>query len=296
MTVRAGDAVRRHARTLATAARNLSRHRASTLAAALAFRALLALAPLLVIAVALLSHVLGAGSARAEALIATREALGPRAAALAADWIDSARRAGVAASAIGAALFLYGAARLLTQVDVALDVIFSSDALPCAPPPRRRLRVVVRERLLGILLTIGAGAWIAAALAARTALVALWPRTIHGLRGGELLLSWLSLALGLAVVYKVLPPRRLRWPQVLGGAALTAVLFVIAARLLELWFTRFQVAIGYASAGGVIVVLMFLYALSLCFLLGAEMTAVVASASPRRLSSARAADPVRRSG
>src|SRR5688572_18890602 len=67
------------------------RHRGDTLGAALAFQTLLALAPLLVVAVAVLAFALGEGAARAQALLAVRHALGGNGARLVESWLDTAR-------------------------------------------------------------------------------------------------------------------------------------------------------------------------------------------------------------
>jgi membrane protein len=258
------------------AVKRFVRHRGDTLGAALAFKTLLALAPLLVVAVAVLAHVVGEGAARTEALGAVHQAIGARGVEIVGGWLDVARETSTIATFVGTALFVAGASRLVDGIDVALEVIF--DEPPAAEPEtlawRHQLWANVRDRAIHLAITLGLGLWIAGSLAARVALTSLWPKSWGwNLELAQLVLSFGSLVFALAAMYRVLPHRRLAWTDVLFGAIVTASLQTVGLWLLELWFTRAAVGAGYGATGAVVAILVFLYLSSQVFILGAELSA-----------------------
>jgi membrane protein len=82
------------------------------------------------------------------------------------------------------------------------------------------------------------------------------------------------IALLFAIIYKLMPNKRLYWRDVLLGAAGTALLFEAGQALISLYLARFPVANIYGAAGGVIVLLVWAYYSAQIFLLGAEFTKV----------------------
>jgi membrane protein len=79
----------------------------------------------------------------------------------------------------------------------------------------------------------------------------------------------------MAVMYRILPRRRLAWTDVLFGATVTAALQTVGISLLELWFTRASVGAGYGATGSIVAILVFLYASAQVFVFGAELSAVL---------------------
>ena len=256
------------------AGRHFGRHRCESLGAALAFKTLLALAPLLVVAVAVLGFVVGHGEAGVAAADTARQAFGPRAGELVSQWLRSARSFGTAATAIGIVLLLWGSSRLVAQLDFALRIVFDpEDSHPGRPAGRAALRKAL-SRLASIGWTLLLGAWIAVSILSRKALTYVLPH--HPVLGpARTLLSIASLTIAVAVAYKMLPSRALPWRKALQGAAITASLVTLGFWLLELWFTRVKVGIGYGATGGLVVFLLWVYATSQIFLFGAEVSAAV---------------------
>jgi membrane protein len=258
------------------AVKRFNRHRGDSLGAALAYNTLLALAPLLVIAVAVLAHVIGAGAARTQTLAAVRQAVGPKGVEIVANWLDVARSMSSIATAIGTGLFIFGASRFVDGLDVALDVVFEEPTLgePESVPWKHEVLHFVRDRAVHVAVSLGLGLWIAASLAARVTMEAWWPASLGaGLTVAKFLLSFTSLVLALAVLYRVLPPRKMNWTDVLFGAIVTAALQTAGAWLLGLWFTRASVGAGYGATGTVVAILVFLYLSAQVFVLGAELSA-----------------------
>lgn len=256
------------------AGRHFGRHRCESLGAALAFKTLLAFTPLLVVAVAVLGFVLGDGEAGAAVADTARQAFGPRAGELVSRWLRSARSFGTAATAIGIVLLLWGSSRLVAQLDVALRVVFDPEEGQAARPAGQAVLRKLLSRLAAIGWTLLLGAWIAASILSRKALVYVLPH--HPiLPTARTLLSIASLTIAVAVAYKMLPARALPWRKALQGAAITASLVTLGSWLLELWFTRVRVGVGYGATGGLVVFLLWLYVAAQIFLFGAEVSAAV---------------------
>jgi membrane protein len=259
---------------IADAARHFARHRCESLGSALAFKTLLAVTPLLVVAVAVLGFVLGDGEAAKAAIDTVRQAIGPHAGEIVKRWLASARTFGTAATAIGIVLVLWGSSRLVAQLDFALHIVFDLEDAPAAHPVAQAVMKKVLSRLAGVGWTLLLGAWIAASILGRLALVYVTPD--HAILGlARTILGVASLTLAVAVAYKMLPSRGLSIRQALEGAAITSGLLTLGTWFLELWFRHVRVGSGYGAAGGLVVFLLWLYAAAQLFLFGAEVSAAL---------------------
>jgi hypothetical protein len=80
-----------------------------------------------------------------------------------------------------------------------------------------------------------------------------------------------------AAIYKVLPDRDLTWRDVAVGAAVTGLLFTIGKALIGLYLGSSSMASSYGAAGGLLIMLVWIYYSAQIFLVGAEFTKVYAS-------------------
>ena len=76
-------------------------------------------------------------------------------------------------------------------------------------------------------------------------------------------------------IYKVLPDRSLQWNDVIVGAVITSVLFIETTNCLYIGSSA--IASSYGAAGGLIVLLLWVYYSVQIFLFGAEFTKVYAN-------------------
>ena len=86
------------------------------------------------------------------------------------------------------------------------------------------------------------------------------------------IVSFLLIAVLFGAIYKVLPDRKLEWRDVRVGAIATATLFTIGKSLIGWYIGSSAVASTYGAAGGLLVMLLWVYYSSEIFLLGAEFT------------------------
>jgi membrane protein len=121
-------------------------------------------------------------------------------------------------------------------------------------------------------------------LAVSAASTAFAERVNAALPFGGILVSVLNILVSLALisflfaaVFKVLPDSDLQWRDVSVGAVITAILFVAGKSLIGWYIGSSAVASTYGAAGGLIVLLLWVYYTSQIFLFGAELARAYAS-------------------
>jgi membrane protein len=91
------------------------------------------------------------------------------------------------------------------------------------------------------------------------------------------------LYLVVALLYRWLPSRHLPRREILPGAAVTVVLWVVLASLFSFYLqTLARFSVTYGSLGGIVLTLMFFYLSALIFVFGAEV-----NSARRRTEAAR---------
>src|SRR5262245_21465882 len=244
------------------------------LGAALAYYGVFAIAPMIVITLAVASMVLGEDAATGRLVAQLRQTATP----LVAEPISETRchvhltRSGWLATLIGAGVLLFGVAGLFTQLQSALDTIWE-----VKPKPGLGIWASLRMRLMSFLLVGVVGALLLASLAAATALAAVSGYLPAAeLPGGFTLLETLNWALSLglltlmfALTYKLLPDVVIGWRVVWVGAITTAVLFTLGNYAIGLYLGRTSAASAYGAAGSLVVVLLWVYYSSQVMLFGA---------------------------
>lgn len=264
-----------------------ARHRSDLVAAGLSFRAILSVAPLLLVAQALLGWWLGGARAREAVLAPVQSALGDRSAAALAGWLDAALRYSATATVVGVALFVIGATRFVIALDDALDVVFEL-------PPRRQLawQTRVRDWVLTQLKAFGVTLGLVVGLGLALGLAAVATSSLHQVGAARWLVEGVQWALGaltlggaLALVYRTLPGVPMSAHDVVIAAAFGTVLLLGATVLLRFYFAVVDVGAAYGATAAVFVALLWLFYSAEAFVLGAELAA--SSRAHRRLATPR---------
>jgi len=249
----------------------------STRAAALAFYSALSFAPLLVLLLWVVTSL--EPSWQRELVQSLQRLVGPRASDAVTLVLDNARqRPGVGswAGLIGLAVTLLGASAVFAQLQGAINRVWNLE-----PRPGGAIRDWLRARMmaLGLLLSL---AFLMVVSFAASALIAVF------VRGDTLIWQALEALIALAIfsavfaaIFKVVPDALIGWPDALVGAGLTAVLFAVGKFGIGLYLSHSDVGGAYGSAGGVVVLLVWVYYSALILLLGAELTQSVAQVRGR---------------
>ncbi|PQJ09145.1 ribonuclease BN [Flavipsychrobacter stenotrophus] len=86
------------------------------------------------------------------------------------------------------------------------------------------------------------------------------------------LLTLTVVSLMFAVIFRVLPDAQIKWKDVIAGAVITAVLFMLGKFGISIYISKSNVGSTYGAAGSLVVLLLWVYYSSLILYFGAEFT------------------------
>jgi membrane protein len=256
---------------------------AQRLGASLAFFTLLSLAPLLVVIVAVGAAAFGHRAAEGQLAWEIGDLVGPAGAQSIQELIRGAYKpqAGLVATILSLLTLIFGATSVTVELHEALNIIWHVPVK--AGNFSSRITDFVKERLLSLLLVLGAGfvlvvsliwsAWIAA-MGRFFGSVLSVPEPILHLVG--FVVSFIAITLVFAAIYKFVPDVQLDWGDVIVGACFSALVFVIGKQLLALYLGKVGLASAYGAAGSLVTVLVWVYYSAQLFFLGAEFTRIYA--------------------
>ena len=248
-----------------------------TRAAALAFYSALSFAPLLVLLLWVVASL--RPEWQAQLVDGLNGLVGSRASDAVKLVIENAKQrpsVGSMAGLIGLGVTLVGASAVFAQLQGALNRVWSLQPRPKSTKGAVLDWLRARLHALGLLLSL---AFLLVISFSASALIAVFVR--GGTTGWQLLEILVSLVVFVAVfgaIYKVLPDAIIEWRDAMVGATLTALLFAVGKFAIAIYLDRSTVGGPYGPAGGVVVLLVWVYYSALILLLGAELTEAVAEA------------------
>lgn len=250
----------------------------SRLGAALAFYTTIAVAPMLVLSIALAGFFFDSKDAARDRVLREIEHLAGAQAGAAVEAVQSPEKkpGGRFATITSAATLLFGAFGVFHHLQDALNAIWH------VPPPKQmHWARVVLKRLFSVTMVLVTGFLLLVSLLASAFLGWVSEHTIGQLRlhplvlqGVDILLSTTVITLLLAVIFRLLPDTRVRWRHVWLGAAFTAVFFTIGKAALGVYLAQASVASAYGAAGSLIILLLWCYYAAQIIFFGAEFTRV----------------------
>jgi|ERR1051326_4601257 membrane protein len=252
--------------------------RAPRLGAALAYYTVFALAPGLLLITAVTGFLLGQEAAEAQIVGQVQELLGFSGALAIQAAIESAREAAgnLAATTFGVVTLLFALWGVFGELQDALNTIWG-----VTTRPGRGVIGAIKTRFWSVTMVVGIGFLLLVSLAASAWLSAIGkfvfrdlPLPAGVMETSNALLSFAIITGMFAVIYKFLPDVKLGWPNVLTGAAVTALLFTIGKALIGLYLGRGAVVSVYGAAGSFIVILLWVYYSAQIVFFGAEFTKV----------------------
>jgi membrane protein len=257
-----------------------SRHQAPKLGAALAYYTVLALAPLVVVVVAVVGLVYGEQAAQGDLMRQIQDLVGRDGAQAIQTVIANAYKpaSGILATVLGLITLFLGASGVFVELRDSLNKIWE------APPhPAGGIWPAIRERFLsfGMVLAIGFLLLVSLVLsagiaAAGTFLKGLLPIPAWVLHAVNSTLSLVVFTLLFAMIYRFLPDVRITWRDTFLGAAFTSVLFTVGKLMIGIYLGKAGVASAYGAAGSLVIVLVWVYYSAQVFFFGAEFTHIYA--------------------
>lgn len=249
------------------------------LAAALAYYTVFSLAPLLLIVIAIAGSVFGEEAARGEIVGQIQGLVGREGAEAVQVMLQNTQKpdsGGTVATVLGVITLLFGASGVFGQLQDALNTIWDVE-----PKPGQGIRNFIQTRLLSFAMVVVIGFLLLVSLVISAVLAvvgnffgALFPNFMIGGQFLNFAISFGSITLLFASIYKFLPDVHVPWKNLWIGAGVTAFLFTIGKFVIGLYLGNSGVTSTYGAAGSLVVILIWVFYSAQILLLGAEFTQV----------------------
>jgi membrane protein len=276
---------------LARSVAGWSKHNAPRMGAALAYYTLLSLMPLLLVLISVAGLVFGSRAGESRVMEQVQFLIGYQRAQIIEALLKGAqnRADGLLATIVGTLVLIFGATGVLVELREALNNIW--DVPVSQLDTLQEVRRMVKQRLwslvlvLGIVIALTVSLLFSASVSALGTLTAVLPAPeflLHLLNG---LFSFIANTIVFAAIYKFVPDMPLKWRDVILGAAVTSLLFVLGNLLLGLYLGKASFSSTYGAASSTVALAIWVYYSSQIFFLGAEFTKVFAEtygSRPRR--------------
>ncbi len=209
--------------------------------------------------------------------------VGPAAAVQIQEIIKNASlsREGNVTALIGFITLLIGATGVFAEIQDTINFIWN-----LKPKPKKNWLKVLVNRLLSFSVVVSLGFLLLVSLMVTAVVEALSDRlhevfpsaTVTLVYIVNLLITFGITTLLFAIIFKVLPDALIKWRDVLTGAMVTAILFMIGKLGITYYVGSSNMGTSYGAAGSLVVILLWIYYSSLILYYGAEFTKAYAAA------------------
>lgn len=262
---------------LIAAYRERKNHHTWLLASALAYTAMLSLAPLLLVILGIAGIFYQQEALHSEVLGTINQLVGPEAAALIREALDAGQKNihGYIAAIVGTIIAIVGAIRIFYQLQQSANIIWE---VPRADgfSHKTLLRYIVIFLVIGLTSILVIISTLASAiLTSQSALIA----SVIGessvvLKVAQALVSFSLLVLLFSLLYKILPETRIRWKHVWFAGLFTALLFNVGKYGMAWYLAIGSFGSIYGAAGSFIALMIWMFFAARIFLYGIELVRV----------------------
>ncbi len=247
-----------------------------TQAAALAYVTALAIAPMVLLLIAMFSFM--KFDLQEQFLLQTRELIGVEASKVFESIVNSANSRAdlsVTASWLGAIFLTLSASVVFVQLQSALNIIFKADIPEKSLKNNGMLKSFLMRRLfsMGILLSFIFISMVSLGISA----IISYFMSSYQLAGVKLLSAVINLMIYgslFALLYRWMPDRSAQRSNYIVGGFLTAIMFVIGKIAIGSYLGQTAIGSAYGAAGSLVVFLVWIYYSALVFFLGAEISSL----------------------
>ncbi|GGI21929.1 YihY/virulence factor BrkB family protein [Pedobacter mendelii] len=258
-------------------------HKVTKLSASLAYYTVFSMAPLLVVIISLCGIFLGREAAEGQVYGQLAGFLGKETALELQEIIKGAYLNGksTVAFTIGLITLLIGATTVFGDIQDSINMIWG-----LKPKPKRDWLKMLQNRFLSFSVIISLGFILLVSLSITTVLDGFNDRLQARFQGVSVVVFYIInqiitlgvISLIFGVIFKVLPDALIKWRDVISGAIVTAVLFMIGKFAISFYIGSSNVGGTYGSAGSLIILLLWTYYSSIILYFGAEFTKAYAIA------------------
>ncbi len=251
-------------------------NRGASKGAALSFYALFSIAPIIILSIAVAGFFFGEEAARGQIVLEIDNLVGKNGAiAIQAIISSSSKLQDIQHATFWAIILLFiGASSVFSELKASLDDMWGGkrEDLPA-------LSLIVKTRLLSFGLVLVLAFLLLISLMVSAALNSLG-QYAYLLVGNKIAYYWIFtsvfsfivISLLFAIIYKMLPDKKLAWRDVLVGSIFTSLLFSLGKYIIGAYLSNSAVASSFGAASFIIVFLLWIYYSSQIFFIGAEFT------------------------
>jgi membrane protein len=264
-------------------------HNAPSLSAALAYYALLSLAPVVILIVLISGLLFARESAEQHLLDQVRDLAGNEWVAVLRTLIENAQKskAGLLASVVATGTLIFGSSTVFAELRDSLNTIWEAPVIATCVKDfvHRRIASFATVLVFGVLVLLSTVLDVAFQLIERR-FGSLLPMSA-ALAGQiiNLALSFIAITALFGLIFKFVPDVPIAWRDVGIGAVVTAVLFTLGRTLLTFYFTKVTVGSAFGAAGSLVAFVAWIYYSAQIFFFGAILTRVYATRFGSRVSS-----------
>jgi membrane protein len=247
------------------------------LSAALAYYTIFSIGPTIIIVIYLAGAFYGQEAVEGTVFNELKGLVGIEAAAQIQDVIRNVatNQQGSFAAIVGFVTLFIGATGVFAEIQDSINDIWG-----LKPKPKRGWLKMITNRLLSFSVVVSLGFILLVSLILNGLIETLMDRlkarfpdmTVMVLYIINLVVTFLVTSSLFAIIFKVLPDAIIRWKDVVIGAMVTAILFMMGKFGITLYISKSDIGSTYGAAGSLVILLVWVYYSSIILYFGAEFT------------------------
>ncbi|MEI9935082.1 MAG: YihY/virulence factor BrkB family protein [Ferruginibacter sp.] len=248
--------------------------------ASLAYYTIFALAPMLIIIIAICSFFFGREAMQGEIYGQIKQIVGSDAALQIQNTIKNSKLSTNTpiATVVSMITLVLGATGIFGEIQDSLNKIWGLKI----KPKKNSIWKIVLNRLLSFSLILSLGFVLIVSLLLNAIIISLGNKLNHFFSGVvntlipviDNLISFIVTTILFAAIFKILPDARIKWKDVGIGALITSMLFMLGKFLIGCYLVSSKLTTIYGAAGSVIILLSWTYYSAAILYIGAEFTKV----------------------
>ncbi len=266
--------------------RNFNDDRVLKFSASLSYYTVFSIAPILIIIISIAGILFGREAVQDELAVQITGIVGQEAATQIQSMIGNTHKSGnnVFASIVSTIVLVVGATSIFGEIQDSINSIWGLKS-----KPKKGLIKMVINRLISFSLIISLGfiAMVSLLLDTAIKIVSDYVGRLPGIgklsgdgiiliNSLNLILNFLVISFMFSVIFKVLPDAKIKWRDVIKGAIVTAILFIIGKQVIGFYVAKNNFTSVYGAAASIIIILVWVYYTAVILYFGAEFTKVYA--------------------
>ncbi|HZF62834.1 MAG TPA: YihY/virulence factor BrkB family protein [Chitinophagaceae bacterium] len=252
------------------------------LSGALAYFTVFSIGPMLIVIIFFADIFYGRAAIEGTVFSQIQDLVGSSAAEQIQETIKSASLSGKGAvtGVLGVITLIIGATTVFAEIQDSINTIWG-----LKPKPKKGWLKMLLNRLLSFSIVVSLGFLLLVSLiitglveALSNRLLQMFPDiALFVIYVVNLFITFGVVTLLFAIIFKALPDAKIKWRDVITGAMVTAVLFMIGKFAITFYIGSSNVSSAYGTAGSLVIILLWIYYSSLILYFGAEFTKAYAT-------------------